>query len=166
MTRWRLLLGSVLIAAVVAAAWMWWVAAHPFRQTHRVSSPEVQLTNGAQYTLVSLTTSDLLVDRLGVTKPATDGTVYVVATLNYDASPITDSGYSCSITLWAGQSQWDPEYFYSPPEPQQSRCDPGSRGQVVAAFEVPRRYLNQVDGVGLNDPGAEVFNVVIEGRPR
>ncbi len=166
MTRWRLLLGSVLIAVVVAAVWMWWVAAHPFRPTHRVSTPTVQLTNGAQYTLVSLTTSDLLVDRLGMTQPAATGTVYVLATLNYDASTITDPSYSCSIKLWAGQSQWEPEYFYSPPEPQQSRCDAGSRGQVVAAFEVPQRYVSQVDGVGLNDPGAEVFNVVIEGHPR
>ncbi len=166
MTRWRLLLGSVLLAGVVAAAWMWWVAAHPFNPTHRVDGPSVHLTNGSQYTLVSETSTDLLVDRDGLTQRAEDGTVYVLVTLDYDASAITDPDYTCSITLWAGHSPWNPTYFYSPPEPQQSHCDAGSSGQVVAAFAVPRRYLDQVDGVGLLDPGADIGNVVINTRPR
>lgn len=169
MNKVRFLFLAVLIAALVAGGWMWWVVAHPFRPTHRVTTgPEsgpVQVSTGARYSVASLRRQDALVDRYGATRQPREGTVWVVATVDYDATAVSSDTYSCQILLWAGQDQWDPDYSYSPPEPQRSLCVRGTRGQVAAAFEVPRRYLDRVDGVGVNDPGAEIYDVVITVRP-
>lgn len=157
---------AVLIAALVAGGWMWWVVAHPFRPTHRVTTSAVQVTTGARYTVVSLTQQDVLVDRYGATRQPLAGTVWVVAAVDYDATTVTSDTYSCQIVLWAGQDQWDPDFGYSPPQPQRTLCERGTSGQVVAAFQVPRRYVAQVDGVGVNDAGGEIYDVVIAARPK
>lgn len=165
MNKLRFLFLSVLIAALVAGGWMWWVAAHPFRPTLRVSTGAVEVATGARYTVASLTQQDVLVERDGATRQPLAGTVWVVAAVDYDATTVTSETYSCQIVLWAGQDQWDPDFAYRPPQPQRTLCERGTTGHAVAAFQVPQRYVDQVDGVGVNNPGGEIYDVVIAARP-
>lgn len=161
MKRWQLVATSLVVAVVVAGSWLWWVSAHPLRPTSWVDGGSLVLTDGSRYTLTSLTTSSSLVDRFGSTQTPVSGATFVVATLTYDATSVTNPDvYSCRLTLWSDQTPWTASY-YAAPEPQQSDCRAGSRGTVVAAFEVPQRYLEQVRGVGFTDSGATIRDVVL-----
>lgn len=161
MKRWRLMVISLLVALVVGGSWMWWVAAHPLRPTTRVDGDSLVLSNGGRYTLISLTTTQKLTDRFGSTLTPVAGATYVVATVTYDATEVTNPrDYSCRLSLWSDQAPWTAQYF-SPPQPQQTDCHAGARGTVVAAFEVPQRYLDQVSGMGFNDPTGAVQDVVL-----
>lgn len=161
MKRWQLVVTSLVVAVVVASSWLWWVAAHPLRPTSWVDGDSLVLTDGSRYTLVSLTTSASLTDRFGSTQVPVTGAIFVVATLTYDATAVASTEvYSCRLTLWSDQAPWTASY-YAAPEPQQSDCRAGSTGTVVAAFEVPQRYLDQVRGVGFTDSGATIRDVVL-----
>ncbi|HAM43510.1 MAG TPA: hypothetical protein DCM67_00600 [Propionibacteriaceae bacterium] len=161
MRRWRLVVSSLVVAVVVASSWLWWVSAHSLRPTTRVDGGSLVLTDGSRYTLTSLTSARSLIDRFGATLTPVAGATFVVATVTYDATGVVNADtYSCRLTLWSDQAPWSAAY-YAAPQPQQSDCRAGSRGTVVAAFEVPQRYLADVSGVGFNDSTGTIRDVVL-----
>ena len=148
----RLLIVAVALALVFSFAWLWRAAGDGV--TDRVAVPEGSsaTVNGVVYRLQSLRTSDRVPSGTAGQVVATRGAALVEATVTYDATGQAGDVY-CSLELVAGETSWQPERGWLPPEGLASFCDSGSGGTVTALFEVPRGFLAAVQGVGVTNPG-------------
>jgi len=93
--------------------------------------------------------------------PAPDA-VLVLARIDYGAVD-TRTYFGCTFELVAGETTWRSEFGYTPPEPDSGSCDRNTAGTVAVLFEIPTRYLEQVEGVAVTNPGAT--EPLLVGRP-
>lgn len=158
----RLLTLAVTTALVFAAAWLWRAAVDDAKPRHPVAPGQVGRVDAATYRLVSLEASDRIqgaYDRLIVAEP---DAVLVLARIDVDATGADDL-VPCTFQLVAGELVWASEFGYVPPEPATSSCERGAAGTVAVVFELPARYLDQVEGVSVPRPSGP--EELLLGRP-
>jgi hypothetical protein len=148
----RLLVIAVAIALVFSVAWLWRAAGD--QATHRTPVPAGQAgrLGAVSYRLISLQALDRTATRYDEPAVPPAGAVLVLARIHYDAAG-TKTFFSCTFELVAGETAWRSEFGYSPPEPDSASCDPNTAGTVAVLFEVPARFVEQVRGVGVQNPG-------------
>ena len=148
----RLLVVAVAVALVFSVAWLWRAAAD--EGTARTPVPEGQAgrLGAVSYRLVSLQALDRTPTRYDEPMVPPAGAVLVLARIHYDAAGTT-TFFGCSFELVAGETAWRSEFSYSPPEPDSASCDPDTAGTVAVLFEIPARFVEQVQGVGVQNPG-------------
>lgn len=157
-----LLLVAVTISLVFAAAWLWRAAGDEAKPRHPVAAGQVGRVDTATYRLVSLEALERIkgdYDRLMVAEP---DAVLVLARIDVDGSA-TDAFIPCTFELVAGELTWASEFGYFPPPPAQATCERGAAGTVAVVFEVPERFLDQVQGVAVPNPSGPA--VLLLGRP-
>lgn len=147
----RFLLAAVTIAVATSAAWAGWVWNHTGPQISAAAAgATVQTSDGASFQLVELTASDTVVSLWGQTLTPAEGAVFVTARVRFDSRSATGAGL-CTFLLHAGDLSWTPDSF-SPPRPAVSSCASGESGVVVSLYQVPRGWVDRVDGVMILDP--------------
>ncbi|MGV8907502.1 MAG: hypothetical protein ACOH1Y_00825 [Propionicimonas sp.] len=159
----RKLLGVAMAVAVLfATGWLWRAAYDDVSDRALVSDGATATVKGVDYRLRSLTSSDRVTTSSDRPLVAVSGAVLVLAEVDYDSTGAGGSVF-CSFELVAGETTWDQEFGYFPPDDGSVSCDPGKTGTVSALFEVPRALLAQVQGVGvINTDGTEP---ILPGRP-
>ena len=159
----RKLLGvAIAVALVFATGWLWRAAGDAVPDRSRVSAGAPASLDGVEYRLRSMTSGERVTTGSDRPTVAVRGAVLILAEVDYDATGATGSTF-CSFELVAGDTTWDAEAGYYPPEGGSISCDPGQTGTVSALFEVPRTFLAQVEGVGvINLAGTEP---VLPGHP-
>jgi hypothetical protein len=158
----RLLLIAVAIALIFSGGWLWRAAGDGATPRHPVPAGQAGRIDDVSYRLVSLQALERTATQYDDPIVPPPGAVLVLARIDYDAIG-TRTFFSCTFELVAGEATWGSEFGYFPPDPDSASCDPNATGTVAVVFEVPARYLDQVQGVGVVNPGGT--EELLVGRP-
>ncbi len=158
----RLLVVAVTLALVFSGAWLWRAAGDGTSPRNPVPAGETGRLDAVTYRLATLQSLERATTRYDNPVVAAQGAVLVVARIDYDAVG-TLTNFGCTFELVAGETTWRSEFGYSPPEPDGGSCDRNSAGTVAVLFEIPARYLAQVQGIGVSNPGGA--EPLLLGRP-
>lgn len=160
----RKLAVAVVLAAVFAAGWLWRAAGDGVEQRTFLPAGQFAGVDGVKYRLATLRISRQVASGYSDQITPAPGAVLVLARLDYDASTHSGNLY-CSFELVAGELAWDQLFGFAPTEPDSTSCTAGSAGTVSALFEVPEKFLDQIQGVEVVPPGGVAAPVLI-GQPQ
>lgn len=159
----RLLVIALTVALVFTVGWLWRAADADATGYRRVPAASTALIGNLAVRLSSLRFSTSVNGSYGQRVLPVPGAVLVLARVDYDATAEVGGGY-CQVLLVAGDATWEPEFGFSPPEPDDSTCEPGSRGTMTVLFEVPDSFRGRIEGVAVA-AGDEDGATLLEGRP-
>lgn len=152
--RWLYLAIVVSLVGLYVVWWMTYAGLHlPPERFEQQPPGAVVMSQGAEFTLISLTQTTDLLDRQGELNPAPADAVWVVARL--DVTPrIKNDLLSCTVVLVAeGQRSWERngDYVSRPID----RCVPddaviGQTYPIEADFTVPITDVDRIVGVGVS----------------
>lgn len=148
----RLVVVAVMLAVVFSFAWLWRAAGDGATPRDPVPPGQSGRLGAVTYRLVSLQSLDRIPTRYGEPLVPAEGAVLMLARIDYDAVGTT-TYFGCTFELVAGQTAWRAEFTYFPPEPDSAGCDGNAAGTVAVLFEVPATFVDQVQGVGVVNPG-------------
>ncbi|MCA0294283.1 MAG: hypothetical protein LCH96_03015 [Actinobacteria bacterium] len=163
MTSRRILVIALAVAVLFSLGWVWRSAAEEAPGYRRVPEGSTALVGDIAVRLLSLRLTTSVTGRFDDHLAPVAGAVLVLARVDYDATAHTGELY-CQLRLVAGDASWDAEFAYSPPEPDASSCEAGSRGTVTVLFEVPESFVGRLEGVAVA-VGADGGSTLLEGRP-
>ncbi len=153
-----LLAVAVAIAILTSVAWLWVAQGDGKVSYHPVPAGQVFASGGGAWKLVRLRSVAALPGGLW----PVGGAVYVIADVEADLVDLPASG-SCAWRLRAGEYEFESVNSYLPTGTGVSgQCQPGTKGIVSTAFQVPAKLVDQVDGVVLSVPTQR--NVLLAGR--
>ena len=158
----RLLVVAVTLALVFSGAWLWRAAGDGASQRNPVPAGQTGRLDAVTYRLASLQSLERTSTRYDNPVVPAQGAVLVLARIDYDAVG-TPTYFPCTFELVAGETTWRSEFGYTPPEPDGGSCERNTAGTVAVLFEIPARYLEQVQGVGITNPGDTA--PLLLGRP-
>lgn len=148
----RLLIAAVTLALVFSGAWLWRAAGDGTSPRNPVAAGQTGRLDAVTYRLASLQSLERATTRYDNPVVPARGAVLVLARIAYDAVG-TRTYFPCTFELVAGETTWRSEFGYFPPEPDAGSCERNTAGTVAVLFEIPARYLEQVQGVGVTNPG-------------
>lgn len=142
----KLLLAGV-AAALATAGLSFWLARNDGRRVYpEAPAGQVARIGTSAWSLDRLQETGELPVLGGTRKPVAKAT-FVVARLRAD---LTDTAppAGCLLHLQAGDYAFASDTSFTPSDPTAATtCEAGTNGMITAAFEVPTRLLDQVDGV-------------------
>jgi hypothetical protein len=158
----HLLVVAIALALVFSGAWVWRAAGDGTSPRSPVPAGGTGRLDAVTYRLASLQTLGRTTTRYDNPVVPAQGAVLVLARIEYDAVG-TPTYFPCTFELVAGETAWRSEFGYTPPEPDGGSCDRNTAGTVAVLFDIPARYLAQVQGVGVTNPGGT--EPLLLGRP-
>ena len=158
----RLLVVAVTLALVFSGAWLWRASRDGTSRRNPVPAGQTGRLDAVTYRLASLQSLERTATRYDNPVVPAQGAVLVLARIDYDAVG-TPTYFPCTFELVAGETTWRSEFGFTPPEPDGGSCERNTAGTVAVLFEIPARYLEQVQGVGITHPGDTA--PLLLGRP-
>lgn len=146
---WPAAILALAVALLLCAAWVFWEHRLVHLQPVSVARGETVTIEGYQYRLEALRVAPATVEPIRGLTQAPAGQVYVEAVLWTDAA----EGAQCEATLVTrAQGHWRGELFFL------SNCgEHPDGGLVTQQFLIPESSVDQVAGVGLEDPEANTW---------